>query len=45
MYKNIYFDAGTWELFESLRVRRGLSRGAFIRELLFAFIRAEGGTN
>lgn len=45
MYKNLYFSADTWELFERLRIRRGLSRGSFIHELLLAYIRSEGGSN
>lgn len=44
MYKNIYFSADTWELFEKLRIRRGMARGVFIRHLLMTFISAEGGT-
>lgn len=45
MYKNIYFNKDTWELFETLRIRTGLSRGDFIYRILLAYISAEGGHN
>lgn len=38
MYKNIYFNAETWELFERLRERTSLSRGEFIYRLLLAYV-------
>ena len=48
MTKNIYFKAETWELFEQLRNRSGMSRGEFIHQLLMAYITvavAEGANN